>query len=247
MELKDLKVLSVRNNKILNVPSTIRNLKALKVLNLSVNQISELPWDLLHHHLLHGSLNHFTARPNPFTEIEDSEIAIWHCSPIQANDHSSKGALYFTEDKDLSLAHALFPIHVASGPVTRLNMDGQPVDPEVHNPSKTPPTHAPSLRELALRTLVKMPGLEQVTEDDLNEFPRLLVPLFKQARAWRAEGGWICSVCQREYVHARTSWVEWWDCSPQENGMKRPRAPGEKLRPLPFRRFGCSWGCLPQS
>lgn len=240
MELKDLKVLSVRNNKILDVRSTIRNLKALQVLNLSVNQISELPWELLG--LLERDLKHFTARPNTFPEIEDCEITTWHYSPAQTNDLPTQEALHFIEYKDTPPDDAWRAIRVAIGPVTRLDMDGQL---EPNNTTTHGPTHAPSLRELSLRTLVKMPGLEQVTDDELDEFPPLLVPLIKQARSWRAEGGWRCSVCDREYVHARTSWIEWWDCLPQENGMKRPRASGEKLRPLPFRRFGCSWGCLP--
>ena len=44
---------------------------------------------------------------------------------------------------------------------------------------------------------------------------------------------------------ARSEWIEWWDCGVHENGLKGPRAPGDNLRPLPFKRLGCSWGCVP--
>lgn len=247
MELKDLKVLSVRNNKISSVPCSIRKLKALEVLNISVNRITDLPWGLLE--LLEGDLKHFTARPNPFPEIEESDVAIWHRGSGQ-NGHaeSIQDALQFTEYEADPPADAWKAIRVATSPVERLDMDGHTVEPDIVQDSpntETQAPHPPSLRELALRTLAKMPGLEQVTDAELTEFPPLLVPLFRLARAWRADGGWHCSVCGREYVHPRTRWTEWWDCTPHENGMKNPRASGERLRPLPFRRFGCSWGCLP--
>lgn len=245
MDLKDLKVLSVRNNKISAIPSSIRKLKTLEVLNVSVNRITHLPWDLLG--LLHGELKHFTARPNPLPEIEESDIAIWHRGPRpETDEETTPDALKFTEYEGHPPAEAWKAIRVATSPVERLDMDGQTVDPTtVQGPQKQRATHPPSLRELSLRTLAKMPALDHITDAELTEFPPLLVPLFGLARAWRADGGWCCSVCEREYVHARTRWTEWWDCTPHENGMKRPRASGERLRPLPFRRFGCSWGCLP--
>lgn len=245
MELKDLKVLSVRNNRIYAVHSNIRNLKALEVLNVSVNQISYLPWGLLE--LLQGELKHFTARPNSFPEIEESDVATWHRGSGQANDgETPQDALQFSEYEGDPPADAWRAIRVATGQVERLDMDGQTV--ESNSPKSSTTTwsaHPPSLRELALRTLVKMPGLEHVTDGELIEFPPLLVPLFSLARSWRSDGGWRCSVCEREYVHPRTQWTEWWDCTPHENGMKRPRSSGERLRPLPFRRFGCSWDCVP--
>lgn len=247
MELKDLKVLSLRNNQIVTIPSSIRKLKALEVLNVFVNRITYLPWDLLG--LLQGGLKHFTARPNPYPEIEESDIAVWYRGSGPKDDNGiPQDALQFTKYKGDPPADAWEAIRVATSPVERLNMDGQIVETNTaQESSKTEnqAAHPPSLRELALRTLAKIPSLEHVTDAEISEFPPLLVPLFKLARSWRVEGGWRCSVCDREYVHPRTQWTEWWDCTPQENGMKRPRAPGERLRPLPFRRFGCSWGCLP--
>lgn len=245
MDLKDLKVLSVRNNKISTIPSSIRKLKTLEVLNVSVNRITYLPWDLLE--LLQGDLKHFTARPNPLPEVEESDIAIWHRgSTLNDDEGTTPDTLKFTDYESHPPPEAWQAIHVATSPVERIDMDGQTADrTTIQPPQKQQTAHPPSLRELSLRTLAKMPALDHVTDAELAEFPPLLVPLFELARAWRADGGWRCSICGREYVHARTRWTEWWDCTPHENGMKRPRASGEWLRPLPFQRFGCSWGCLP--
>jgi hypothetical protein len=79
----------------------------------------------------------------------------------------------------------------------------------------------------------------------LAEFPPLVIPLITLARQARQEGARHCSICQREFIVARAQWTEWWDCTPHENGMKRPRVSGEQLRPLPFKRVSCSWACVP--
>lgn len=241
-QLKDLKVLSVRNNKIASIFSNFRNLKALQVLNVSVNELTYLPWELLD--LLQGHLKHFTARPNPFPSIEEAEVAIWRRGSDQKDDASPQDPLQFTEYEGSPPTDAWKTIRVATGPVKRRDMDGRPMS------TSTPPDseiRAPSLRELALRAIVKLPDLDELTDEDILDFPPLSIPLITLARRWQQDGGWHCSVCHQEYVNPRTEWTEWWDCTPHENGMKRPRSSGERLRPLPFQRFGCSWTCVPDS
>lgn len=248
LELKNLKVLSVRNNRISSLPSSISKLKALETLNLSANHLRYLPWELLG--LLQGELKHLIVRPNPFPNIADCEIATWHHHISARSDEAepSRDGVYLTKwewdpPADIDLWGV---IRVATGPVKRLDMDGQGVEnASTPDTTTTWAAHPPSLRELALRTLVKMPGLEHVTDEELTEFPPLLRPLFSLAKSWRSNGGWRCSVCERPYVHPRTQWTEWWDCKPHENGMKMHRTTGHRLRPLPFRRFGCSWDCVP--
>jgi hypothetical protein len=106
---------------------------------------------------------------------------------------------------------------------------------------------SPSLREVALLAFTRAPFFDQIADSEEMEFyPPLVTRLLRQARDVRNAGGRVCSVCGRAFVIARTEWVEWWDCSTHENGLKGPRSPGEKLRPLPFRRLGCSWGCGPR-
>lgn len=251
-ELSNLKVLSLRNNKLTEIPSTIRRLTALQVMNLSVNRLTYLPWELLRL-MQQGELKHLTVRPNAFLPIEEAQIAEWHHSTNNKkeaeNEEATSGPLQLKDEDPLSEGWA--PIHVATGPTVYLNMEGNSTG-ESPYPNKLMSTaatvnDAPSLREVALRAVGKLPYLEQATDEELAEYPALIVPLLRQAREVRIAGGQPCSVCQREYVIPRTKWMEWWDFTPCENGMKMPRCPGEKLRPLPFQRFGCSLSCVPRS
>ncbi|KAJ5174774.1 uncharacterized protein N7482_000651 [Penicillium canariense] len=258
-ELKDLKVLTVRNNKLMRIPEAIRKLTALQVLNVSMNRLDELPWDLLWL-LQQGELKHFTAHPNPFPSIEESEIIEWHCQAGETNngddgEEAEVEALKappppkFRQYEGSPPADAWATIHVATGPVKRLDMEGRPVKYSppfnVAAASETA-SRAPSLREVSLRAISKLDGIDQLTDFELLEFPALVIPLISLARQVRQEGSQHCSICQREFIVPRAQWIEWWDCMPYENGMKRPRASGEKLRPLPFKRVSCSWACLPE-
>lgn len=254
-ELINLKVLSLRNNKLTELPSTIRKLAELEVLNLSVNQLTHLPWELL---MLtqKGELKHLTVRPNPFLPIEEAQIAEWHRNTRNKteteNNEDPSAPLQFHEQEP-ALGEGWVPIHVATGPITYMNMEGNPTGDNSFRNVRTLPgqtscvNNAPSLRELALRAVTKLPYLDQTTDEELAEFPPLIVPLLRQAREVSLAGGHTCSVCQHEYVIPRAEWTEWWDITPCENGMKMPRCPGERLRPLPFRRFGCSLSCVPGS
>lgn len=251
-DLKDLKVLSVRNNNLRELPATVAKLKALEVLNVSVNRLSFLPWELLNL-LENRELKHFTAYPNPFQPIEEASIATWHRQPSQGDKKISHDPLKFDEYDDNPPGDAWSAIHVATGRVTRLDTEGKAMNESsgthkmVVESESIPVSNAPSLREIALRSICKLPGIDQATDDELIEFPTLVAALLCKARDVRAAGGQRCSVCQREYVVPRTVWHEWWDCTPHENGMKRARGSGEKLRPLPFQRFGCSLACVPGS
>lgn len=249
-QLSNLKVLSVRNNKLSEIPPTIHRLTALQVLNVSVNRLSYLPWEILWL-LQQGELKHLIARPNSFLSIEEAQIAAWHAHSNKKDESSSQDPLQFREYQETPPSEAWAPIHVATGPTSRLNMEGNPIANSSAVSMATAPgttshaTCSPSLREVALRTISKLPYLEQISDAELGEYPALVIRLLQRAMEVRAAGGRSCSVCHRDYVIPRTEWLEWWDCTPHENGMKGPRGPGEKLRPLPFRRFGCSWGCVP--
>lgn len=261
-ELSGLKVLSVRNNELHEIPYTVQKLKELEVLNVSVNRLTYLPWELLRL-LQHGELKHMTAYPNPFPSIEEATIAKWHREPEKKttdqpyDEYDSEQdepeitleAPRFDIYEDSPPAEAWTTIHVATGPTTRLDMEGRPIEENTASnmmiPSSDPVPTAPSLREVALRAVCKLPDLEHVTDEELADFPALVIPLMQQVKKIRAAGGQQCSICQKEYIIPRTEWLEWWDCTPYEKGMKLARASGEKLRPLPFKRFGCSWICVP--
>ncbi|KAJ5888446.1 hypothetical protein N7495_008487 [Penicillium taxi] len=250
-ELGDLKVLSVRNNKLNEIPANIRKLTGLEVLNIAVNDLSFLPYELLG--LLHAELKHFTAYPNPFPSIEEAQIAQWHRNPTKKEGEETPlhDLLYFDEYDGEPPVDAGAAIHVATGPTVKLDVEGRKMEDNLRSPSTIMASNdylsnAPSLRELSLRAVCKLPDIEHVTDEELAVFPKPVATLLRQAKKVRAAGGQHCSVCQQEYVIPRAEWLEWWDCAPHENGM-RPRVSGEKLRPLPFRRFCCSWACAPGS
>lgn len=240
-ELGTLKVLSLRNNKLTEIPPAVRRLTALQVVNVSVNRLQCLPWDLLWL-TWNGDLQHMTVRPNPLMEIDKAEIAHWHYHP---SDSPTDDPLQMHNYDGPAPDEAWDPIHVATGPTRRFNMEGMPlVDGQLS--STEIQSRSPSLREVALLAFTRAPFFDQIADSEEMEFyPPLVTRLLRQARDVRNAGGRVCSVCGRAFVIARTEWVEWWDCSTHENGLKGPRSPGEKLRPLPFRRLGCSWGCGP--
>lgn len=67
-ELSNLKVLSLRNNKLTELPPAIRRLTSLQEVNLSVNRLRYLPWELLWL-IKKGDLKHLIIRSNPLLQI----------------------------------------------------------------------------------------------------------------------------------------------------------------------------------
>ncbi|PLB45728.1 leucine rich repeat domain protein [Aspergillus steynii IBT 23096] len=248
-ELGSLRVLSLRNNKLTEIPPAIRKLTMLQEVNLSVNRLQCLPWEFLWL-IKKGDLKHLTVRPNPLLQIEDADIAQWH-SPEGTDPDSPEGALKLCEYEGPAPEEAWAPIHVATGCVRRFNMEGKPVGEDQTNMYMNRPTEpesesrVPSLREVSLVSFNKSPYFDQIPDSEMEDYPELILRLLRRARAVRDGGGRSCTVCHRSFVIARTEWIEWWDCSTYENGLKGPRCPGEKLRPLPFRRLGCSPLCVP--
>lgn len=181
------------------------------------------------------------VRPNPLMQIDEAKIDKWHYPKLPG------GSLQMRPYNGPAPEDAWAPIHVATGPVRRFNMEGMPIDGQKNGVSPAEmKSRAPSLREVALLAFTKSPVLDQISESDMECCPPLVTPLLRQAKEVRKIGGRVCSVCDREFVIARTEWIEWWDCSSHETGLESPRIPGERLRPLPFRRLGCSWGCVPK-
>ncbi|PGH05044.1 hypothetical protein GX51_03141 [Blastomyces parvus] len=129
---------------------------------------------------------------------------------------------------------------------------------------------SPSLRDLALRAYNRGPQISHLIEPDTFAGPPIVLELLKHAEKVRDAGGKECSVCARPFVITRAQWIEWWDC--ESHGMGAPRqggsgvedgdygdygvsrtlreemmrvAKGRALKPLPFLREVCCWGCVP--
>ncbi|EED20170.1 Leucine Rich Repeat domain protein [Talaromyces stipitatus ATCC 10500] len=248
-ELGNLNVLSVRNNELVEIPGAIRKLTNLQEVNLSVNQLTTLPWEVLWL-IRKGDLKQLTIHPNPFMSLEEAaaDIEHWHHGDGPEDDLRS------CEYEGPAPEDAWAPIHIATSRVQRFDAEGKPVlntksSGKFQDPShKSPRSRVPSLRELALLECSKAPYLDQFLAGDATsvEYPEPVIRLLRKAVSVRNAGGMSCSVCHRSFVIPRTEWIEWWDCATYENGLKFPRASGAELRPLPFLRRGCSWGCVPQ-
>ncbi|KAE8309642.1 hypothetical protein BDV41DRAFT_425118 [Aspergillus transmontanensis] len=248
-ELGSLKVLSLRYNKLTEIPPAIRKLTLLQEVNLAVNRLQYLPWELLWL-IKKGDLKHMIVRPNPLMQIHEAEIAQWH-SPEGTELDSPEGTLKLRDYEGPAPEEAWAPIHVATGPVRRFNMEGMPVDAPASGMSASQPnqqeSRVPSLREISLLACTRSVFFDQVSDEEMADYPGLILRMLRQAKEVWNGGGRSCSVCHRSFVLARTEWIEWWDCSTYESGLKGPRCSGEKLRPLPFRRLGCSWACVPNA
>ncbi|OJD16774.1 hypothetical protein ACJ73_08853, partial [Blastomyces percursus] len=148
-----------------------------------------------------------------------------------------------------------------------------PVSPTLSSPSSSSSSSlfSPSLRDIALRAYNRGPQISHLIEPDTFAGPAIILELLKQAEKVRDAGGKKCSVCARSFVITRAQWIEWWDC--ESHGMGAPRhgssgvgveddghdygvsrtlreemsriARGRALKPLPFLREVCCWGCVP--
>lgn len=179
-------------------------------------------------------------------QIDEAEIAHWHY-PNNTTPVSLDESLRLQEYESPVPEEAWAPIHIATGPTRRFNTDGYPIPEAQINtaPSNELKSNVPSLREVSLVSLNKSNFFDLTPDSDIADLPELMLRLLRYGREVRAAGGRCCSICHRNFVLPRTEWIEWWDCSTYENGLKGPRASGEKLRPLPFKRLGCSWTCVP--
>lgn len=77
-DLHGLKVLSLRHNKLTEIPPAIGKLSLLQDLNVAGNRLQHLPWEILNL-IRDGELKQLTVHPNRFIDIDEYEIASWHC------------------------------------------------------------------------------------------------------------------------------------------------------------------------
>lgn len=254
-DLQNLKVLSLRHNKLKEVPEAIRKLAHLEELNIAGNDLQTVPWEILEL-VKTGKLRRLTVHPNPFIGFNHANVA-GRVFEDSGKDHPLMKL--WNPARHLTPPEPSQPVHIADGPVTFFNIDGGPT----RLPSKLrdsslltdctslaapdrDASRAPSLLEISLQGCSRSPQLQQVktilNEEGAENGSRLL----KLAEEINDAGGRRCSVCSRDYILARTEWVEWWDCVPHENGLTRPRDRKKKLKPMPFLRRGCSWKCVPR-
>ncbi|EER23293.1 Leucine Rich Repeat family protein [Coccidioides posadasii C735 delta SOWgp] len=245
-DLQGLMVLSLRQNELNEIPCAIQKLTNLQDLNLAVNRLEHLPWELLSL-MQKGDLKRLTVHPNPFIQLDELNIAEWFWDVEEGDAPVSERLKPNTYSGDAN-PKVWLPIHIANSPVSYFDMEGHPLS---HSDTLPPPNRAQSLRELSLQACLRSPQVSHfldltildAPEEEHPDFPAFVVRLLRLAKQVKLTGDRTCSVCARTYVVPRAEWVEWWDCTPYENGSKIPRVAGQRLWPLPFLRRGCSWAC----
>ncbi|OCK76444.1 hypothetical protein K432DRAFT_385441 [Lepidopterella palustris CBS 459.81] len=98
----------------------------------------------------------------------------------------------------------------------------------------------PSLLELALQSSTSLLTNDQIAAS-IIDIPRSIQHGLDAAASIQTSDGALtrtCSVCSRNYIIARTEWIEFWHYS--SGGLLYPTE--EPF--LPFLRRGCSWGCV---
>ena len=250
-KLRDLSVLSLRQNQLTELAPAIGRLSNLQELNVSTNQLRWLPWEILA--LVGSKLKVLSIYPNPFIQPR----------PIISLDVNSYGAEIHSQPNTLSV-NASFtdryrePEAMATTTVSFLDITGVPCRGSAPPPSITShyvstyakfPSHeqsigrdntqqsfVPSLMELALQGCTKSQYFFELPflfpEDVSRRLSRLLQDAWQTIEA----GGKQCSVCGRNYLIPRTEWIEWWDCVPSKKST---------FEYVPLMRRGCSWKCLP--
>jgi len=255
--LKHLTVLSLRNNKLAELPPAIGDLENLVELNIGINKLRWLPWEILK--LIRQRLRILNVHPNPLFCIPDESPDI-RASTSTTHLHSPTS---LTVPMEAITPQPWEPTLLASTATTVLHIDGSPVhhtppapstvpdsshlrlyappSPHALAPSATSPSRVPSLLEIALRECSQSPYLPHLSDLLPPDCPDSISRLLTAAFSIKDAGGQKCSVCGKEFIVARTEWVEWWDFLPGSECQGGAVA----VMGVPLLRRGCSWLCGP--
>ncbi|KAI9805347.1 MAG: hypothetical protein M1833_005800 [Piccolia ochrophora] len=268
--LDNLTVLSLRNNNLLELPWAIGRMLNLIELNVGGNKLRCLPWEILN--LLNtGRLNVLSTHPNPFFEPylvsaqgketkefergaallasvseppqSQRDIIKQQTPSVPSNTEYLAGSMvtFFNPDGSHHRASPIFNASHQQDTVERLRVaphDYRPIAPSTINTT-------PSLIELALQSCTRATRLPDLSEYVPQDRSSSLFRLTHELDASREYGPRSCAICDRDYVLARTEWVEWRDCLPFGNMEQSLMQLAHGKYRVPFLRRGCSWRCVP--
>ncbi|GAO14035.1 uncharacterized protein UV8b_01877 [Ustilaginoidea virens] len=259
-DLEHLTVLSLRGNKLTEIPPGIARLPNLKQINVSQNRLRCLPAELVD--LFDQKLAELVLHPNPFYEPETKfhfGFGIRYASATEATTptHDRLQALYLGRSPlqvSNSLGHVLsaFKFPSFDEPAAKVavicDTEGE-AEPGAEPPRFPRPSNVPSLLEMAARSCYSTAELGALPSHIPDGLSHLRALLGKAARQ-KYSGGSACSRCRKTVVAPPLEWLEWREisaCGHLRNGTVAvvPLSLADNERVVPFARRGCSWKCGP--
>ncbi|KAI9758184.1 MAG: hypothetical protein M4579_003158 [Chaenotheca gracillima] len=242
LDLEDLTVLSLRNNQLTELPAGLQRLTKLAELNVGGNQLQWLPGEILHLLGKEKCLRRFSVHPNPFVEREREPGHIGTRPPRSATipmEGPIEAATTSLSSSDITRL-----TFVGASPVQYFDIDGSPIQVSATQ-YDTASRRVPTLLELSLRSCASSPHFSYLAEDLLasEDAPPTLQRLCRDAQRTVASGGQNCSVCGRNFLIARTEWIEWWNLASLRLSYNSATH-SKDMDEVPLRRRGCSWECV---
>ena len=183
LDLRNLRILSLRQNNLTSIPPTIRELVNLETLNIGGNQLRELPFEVIELISSHN-LRKLYPEPNPFIRRPQSFTYHAGYKPAEAKTSTFAFLNRFRTSLD------------ASEPITKSNNSAETMG-------------VVSLRELALRKLSKLDPFSHIDFSDLmpTDAP---TSVLEDLSLLKANPSRRCTRCHRPVVLAAKEWMEWW-------------------------------------
>lgn len=137
-------------------------------------------------------------------------------------------------------------------PVADLNDSPEPPESRGNGLSR-----APSLFEVALSSCARSAQLSSLVTYLPDNTPQYMYEALAQVQAKKESGGSKCTICGRNFILARTEWIEWWKVSKVLGTEDAAASAASPLRQMenerdasesmiPLMRRGCSWLCVPE-
>lgn len=201
LELSNLRLLSLRQNKLTKLPPGIRNLIRLETLNISGNRLEHMPIEVLDLMSEHR-LVEIQSEPNPWiTCTEDQKT-----TDREKTRLSNRPRVFITRPhEDKQAFHTLLSLTATSR--------GQQQKQQRLGPNTTSRgNNVPSLSEMVLRQLSRANHSKRdLTSLMPDGTSARVVELLDDLHTAQTEGDRHCARCKRVYITPAETWIEWWD------------------------------------
>ena len=187
--LKNLRLLSLRQNNLVCIPHAIGTLEQLQSLNISSNRLAFIPVELLRL-ISHFNLKDFIADPNPWTQVPDSAAKLKETSRLDRNQYVMRRAA-------ISNVEILRPCGVVERTVPFSML-------------QSIRRKQPSLAELALNRMTTMQSFQNINEWIDEGIPAPVREMLNTGLAYSAIGHRQC-LCGQSFILPAKQWLEWWN------------------------------------